>query len=168
MSVDSFADRVHALRDSWIERRQLRPLASAHDFESQFQLLTALYSWTARASDEVGEVYGRDFDLRLSPPPGPFPQDAAFSLSVADAFVLSFRLGERGGAAGPGWFVSVTITTTRANGNAVTAGPERRHGQWTRGRVEELLLTVLGAYERSLSEVGEARGFGARVRARGA
>ena len=34
-------------------------------------------------------------------------------------------------------------------GGAIAAGPERRNGQWTRGRLEELLLSVLGAYERA-------------------
>jgi hypothetical protein len=44
----------------------------------------------------------------------------------------------------------------------VTAGPERRNGQWTRGRVEDILLSVLGAYERAASE--QTRSSGQRAR----
>jgi len=166
MSLEPFADRVRALRDSWMERREVKALAGTHDFDSQFQLLSTLYSWTARAAVDVSEVYGRDLELRLSPPPSPLGRDAAFSVVVADAFVLSFRLTERQRLGTAGWFVSVSIASTGTGGNAVMAGPERRYGQWTHGRIEDLLLTMLGAYERSLS--GEsANGFELRARARG-
>jgi len=40
----------------------------------------------------------------------------------------------------------------------VAAGPERRYGQWTRARLEDLLLSLLGAYERARSEGGEGAG----------
>ncbi len=166
MSVEPFGDRVRALRDSWIERREVKALAGAHDFESQFRLLEMLHGWTTRAAADAAEVYGGELELRISPRPSPAGRDAAFSVVVAEAFVLSFRLAQRQRMGTPGWFVSVSIATTGGHGNAVMAGPERRYGQWTRGGVEDLLLTVLGAYERSLSGEG-ASGSEPRVRVRG-
>jgi hypothetical protein len=165
MSADLFADRVRALRGSWEERREAKSLAGAHDFESQFELLEMLHGWTVRAAADVAEVYGGDLELRLSPPPSRSPGNAAFAVVVAGAFVLSFRLAERQRMGAAGWFVSVSVAAT-TGGNAVMAGPERRYGQWTRGRIEELLLTVLGGYERSRSEGEAPKGLDGRVRAR--
>jgi hypothetical protein len=44
------------------------------------------------------------------------------------------------------------MTTGGPRGTSIAAGPERRNGQWTRARVEDLLLSLLGAYERDRSD----------------
>ena len=66
--------------------------------------------------------------------------------------MVTFSLAERRRMGGSRWFIAVSVATAGPGGSAVAAGPERRNGQWTRGRLEEVLLSVLGAYERSVAD----------------
>lgn len=167
MSGESFSQRVQHLHDSWDERRQIKGIAGAHDFDSQFQLLTTLHEWAEGAVDEIRQVYGDGVHISLSPAPVRDPYGPAFSASLSDSFTLTFALTERRRMGGSRWFISVSVGSSGAAGSVVAAGPERRNGQWTRGRLEELMLSVLGAYERSLSDTEAGMG-GHKLRARGA
>lgn len=159
MSGNSFAARVEMLRDSWLERRQLRNLASAHDFESQLGLLQTMYGWAQRSAADIKGIYGDSLDISLLPEPGTATNFHAFSLTLAQSYTVTFGLGERRRSGSSRWFISATVTTGRG-GAIVAAGPERRTGQWTRARLEDILLSVLGAYERSTAEdVGLADGW---------
>ena len=129
-SVEPFAQRVQSLRETWLERRMVKALASAHDRESQFQLLATLHQWALQAAADIQRVYGETLIVEVSPAP-------------------EAGLAERRRASGGSWFVDASVMGGGRGGGAIAAGPERRNGQWTRGRLEELLLSVLGAYERA-------------------
>ena len=165
MSGESFQRRVELLRDSWAERRQLKGLASVHDFDSQIRLLTTLHSWTEEAAADIAAVYGAALSLSVSPAPESSSSNPAFTVTIGENYTVTFLLSERRRMGGARWFVSVTVGS---GGSIVAAGPERRNGQWTRGRLEDILLSVLGAYERALSEGGKPGSLSPGLRARGA
>ena len=149
MSGESFSQRVQNLHDSWDERRQIKGIASAHDFDSQFRLLAMLHGWASDAVEEIRQVYGESIHVSLAAPPARDPDGPAFSAFLGEAFTLSFALSERRRMGGSRWFISVSVGSSGAGEGVVAAGPARRNGQWSRARLEELLLSVLGAYERS-------------------
>jgi hypothetical protein len=149
MTRESFADRVEALRDSWAERRRIAGFAGAHDLASQLELLQTLHGWAAEAVADIAAVYGPALPIVLSPRPEPPGERASFSVAIAGDFGIAVALAERRRVTGPRWHVSVLVRSP-GSGPVAHAGPERRNGQWTRGRLEDILLSVLGAYERSL------------------
>ena len=155
MHRETFLSRVADLRDSWSERRALSRFAGAHDFDSQFRLLLALHGWASQAAADVASVYVDGMPLSVSPWPERADLPPAFSVSVAGQHAATFSLGERPRLGGSRWHISVLLIAGRRDGAVSHAGPERRNGGWTRGRIEDLLLSLLGAYERSLGEDGE-------------
>lgn len=149
---ENFRRRVAQLRDSWEERRALKGFAGASDFDSQYTLLSAIYRWVAEAATDIRDVYGEGLAVNLGPEPttgGPAP---AFALTLGDATTLTFAMVERTRRDSARWAIAVTIGTGGLAGTVVTAGPERRSAQWTRARVEDILLSVLAAHERATSE----------------
>lgn len=167
MATERFADRVRALRDNWVERRQVRALASAHDFDSQYRLLCTLHEWAGEGVRDIRGVYGPLLPVRVSPSPPDDRRNASFSVVLGDAYVLSFALTDRRRSGASRWYIAVSMASAGPAGNAVAAGPERRNGQWTRGRLEDLLLTVLGAYERSSGKVDVPGSLDDRLKERG-
>jgi len=167
MTGESFASRVQSLRESWIERRQVKGMASVHDFDSQFRLLLTLHGWAEQCVADIHEVYGPDMDATVSPEPQPNGRSAAFNVVIAGSHSVTFSLSERRRMGGSHWFTAVSVASAGPGGGVVAAGPERRNGQWTRGRLEEVLLSVMGAYERSIAD-SEPGGWADEVRARGA
>lgn len=147
---EPFAQRVQALRDAWQERREVKTIASNHDYGSQYALLLTLHRWTAQAAEQIQETYEGSLTVTLSPAPDK-EGVAGFLFVLADAFTVSFSLEERRRMGASRWHIAVSVAAGGAGG-VVAAGPERRNGQWTRSRVEDLLLSVLGAYERSLAD----------------
>jgi hypothetical protein len=111
---------------------------------------------------DIRAVYGKALATSISPAPNAETTNPGFSITLGDQYTLTFSLSERRREGGARWFVSVTVSSGGPGGNMVTAGPERRNGQWTRGRVEDILLSVLGAYERAASE--QTRSSGQRAR----
>lgn len=158
---EPFPQRVQALRDAWRERREVKGLASNHDYGAQYALLLTLHRWAAEAASQIDSVYEGALPVSVSAAPDK-TGIAAFQFLLADAFTVSFSLEERRRMGNSRWHVAVSVSAGGAGG-VVPAGPERRNGQWTRGRVEDLLLSVLGAYERSLADRPAA---GARGRKR--
>lgn len=156
MSSDSFRRRVELLRDAWAERREFQGLASVHDFESQLGLLVAIHSWAEDAAADVLAVYAGSLNIRVSPRPGLAGTDSEFSVTLADNYTITFSLVERRRLGGGRWFISVSVGAGGPGGAIVAAGPERRNGQWTRSRLEDILLSALGGYERAASEGGKA------------
>jgi hypothetical protein len=164
MSGESFERRVETLRDSWAERRQLKGLASVHDFDSQLALLSTLHQWSMAAAEDIRRVYGDALSVTVSPAPGKGDSMPAFAVTLGNSHTVTFVLTERRRMGGSRWFVSVTVGSGGPGGSLVAAGPERRNGQWTRGRLEDILLSVLGAYERSLSDGSKSPGGAFRAR----
>lgn len=150
MTGEPFAQRVQALRDAWQERREVKGLASNHDYGSQYALLLTLHRWTAQAAAQIAEIYDGTLNVAVSAAPDQ-TGIPGFQFVLADAFTVSFRLDERRRMGASRWHIAVSVAAGGAGG-VVPAGPERRNGQWTRSRVEDLLLSVLGAYERSLAD----------------
>lgn len=168
MGGESFQRRVEMLRDSWAERRQLKNLASVHDFDSQFALLCTLHAWSEEAAADIRMVYGDGLAVNVSPAPDAASSSPAFAITLGDQYTVTFVLNERRRMGGLRWFISVSVSTGGPAGAVVAAGPERRNGQWTRGRLEDILLSALGAYERGSSEGGATPGQPPPLRARGA
>lgn len=152
MPPEPFAVRVQTLRDAWIERRQVKAFAGSHERPDQLRLLNTVYEWADGALHEIRTVYGDTLPIDLSPPPAAGDSPPGFHVVLASAFTISFALAERRRGGAPSWCLSVSIGSPGRGGAATPAGPERRNGQWTRARLEELLLGMLGAYERSLAE----------------
>lgn len=151
MHRETFLSRVADLRDSWSERRALSRFAGAHDFASQFRLLLALHGWATQAAADVSSVYEDGVAIAISPRPDRAVAPQAFSASIGE-HTATFTLTERSRIGGSRWHVSVAMTAGRRDGAVSQVGPERRNGGWTRGRIEDLLLSLLGAYERSRVE----------------
>jgi hypothetical protein len=129
--------------------------------------LTTLHDWAETAAADIRKVYGDSLGVSVSPLPRKEDATPAFTVTLGNSYTVTFVLTERRRMAGTRWFVSVTVGSGGPGGAIVAAGPERRNGQWTRGRLEDILLSVLGAYERALSESGKPNA-GASFRARGA
>lgn len=154
MSHESFQRRVAVLRDSWAERRAIKGIAGAHDFDSQFGMLLTIYQWAGDAAGDIRAVYGEALAVTISPPPDRAGSAPAFVVTIGPTYTVTFVLTERTRMGSPHWAIGVTVGAG-GPGEAITAaGPERRNSQWTRGRLEDDLLSVLGAYERALSEGG--------------
>ena len=166
MGGESFQRRVELLRDSWAERRQLGGVASVHDYDSQFRLLLALHAWSLDAASTIEAVYGTALSLRVSPAPLNGGANPAFTVTIGENHTVSFLLTERRRVGGPRWYVSVMVGEGGPGGSVVVAGPERRNGQWTRGRLEDILLSVLGAWERSAAEGGKPGSLSSGLRTR--
>ena len=147
---ERFAARAQALRDTWIERRQMKTLASSHDFSSQFELLATLHRWSLDLAEDVARVYGDTLRVEITRPPEATSSPPAFSLVIGDSSGVTFTLTERRRPGDSRWFVAVVVASPGSGGGVAAAGPERRNGQWNRSRLEDLLLSVLGAHERSL------------------
>jgi hypothetical protein len=147
---ENFASRVQTLRDTWVERRQVGQLASAHDFDSQFRLLQTLHNWAGVALADVQGVYGETLPLALSPMPEQSDDPPAFSLVVDTQHSLTLSLSERRRMGAARGHLGISVSAAGAAHASANAGPERRNGQWTRARLEDLILSLLGAYERSL------------------
>lgn len=146
----------------------MKDFASVHDFESQLELLRTLHSWAESAARDIRTVYGPAIAVGVSGVPAAGVSNPAFSLTVSGNYAVTFALHERRRLDAPRWFISVTVSSGGPSGAIVAAGPERRNGQWTRARLEDVLLSVLGAYERSTSEGAKTGKPGAGLRARGA
>ena len=158
LTLEPFRRRVEQLRDAWAERRALRGIARAHDRASQLALLRTLHAWAVEAAADIRAVYGPGLAVEVSRLPADDTEAAAFTVRVAQDHTLAFALVERRRVGGTRWHIAVTMSTGGPRGSTAAAGPERRNGQWTRARLEDLLLSLLGAYERARSEGSEGAG----------
>lgn len=154
MGHENFRRRVAQLRDSWEERRALKGFAGAPDFDSQYTLLSAIHRWVEEAVVDIRDVYGDALAVHLGPGPLPDTPVPAFALTLGDSTTLTFAMVERTRMDAPRWAIAATIGTGGPGGSVVAAGPERRSAHWTRARIEDILLSVLGAHERASSEGG--------------
>lgn len=167
-SHESFQRRVSVLRDSWAERRALKGLGSTGDFDSQYGLLLTLYRWADEATADIRNVYGDSLAVNISPTPERDGSAPAFVITLGDNYTVTFVLSERTRMGSPRWSIAVTLGAGGPGGSIAAAGPDRRNSQWTRGRLEDILLSVLGAYERAVSEGGGWPPPASSLRPRGA
>lgn len=141
-----FRERVQALRDSWEERREVRPLAASFDLDSQCRLLAVLHNWAEDCAAIIRSIYGQQFDLVVESLPGGEPH--AFSVRLGGVMSLTFALTQRRRQGSSLWTISAHVSAIH-RGFLVPVDPERRNGPWSRARLENLILSLLGAYERS-------------------
>lgn len=168
MGGETFAQRVQNLKGSWSERRETRGIAGARDFESRFRMLVAIHGWAEEAVREIQRTYGDEVSASVSPVPTRDQHGMAFSVFLANAFSLTFALADRPKLGQSQWFISVTTGSPGGEGSAAVAlGVGQRDGNWSRSRLEDLLLSVLGAWERSRFEADAHRSAG-RFHTRGA
>ena len=151
MTSDPFVRRVQQLRDAWIERRQLKRFASSVDFESRFALLGELHRWTTDAIDQIQTVYGEQLILSVGPIPGSAETPPAFAVSFAGQYLITFAMWAREVTTNPAWQIRVSVAALTTTSPPASAGPERRTGQWTPSRLQELLLSLLQAWEKTLA-----------------
>jgi hypothetical protein len=147
---EPFGARVQQLHDAWVERRALAHLASDHNFEAQFDLLTTLHGWAEEAFRDIAAIYDGALDLWLSPAPSKADTPPAFTVRMGDQETATFALVGRSRVSTTRWHVSASIGPGAGIGRPTVAGPERSKGQWSRSRLEDLLLSLVSAYERSL------------------
>jgi hypothetical protein len=163
MASESFEDRVRQLHETWAEQRDLTGLWAGSDFASRFQLLTLLHGWAAEATKTIGRVYGASFVSAVGPPPDGSDQPPGFSVTIAGGYTARFFLKERHSDGGGLWSLSATVRTPGAAGATTTVGPDRRHRGWSRGQLEDVLLSMLAAYEREEVEGPRPKASGRRA-----
>ena len=145
MDGTSFEERVRLLRLSWEERREAATLGRGRDRASQHRVLRNVHAWAGEAIADARQVYGDEPGITISP----FDAwDEAFSVTVAGHHRAEFALVERPSRRTGEWRVIARVTAD-PGAPPGELGPERRTRHWTRRRVEDVLLTLLGAYERT-------------------
>ncbi len=153
---DSFRERVEALRDAWEARREVRPLAAAQDLGSQCELLAVIHRWANKAADDVRAIYGPE--LRLSIDDGPGGHPPSFGVVFGGALTLTFAVTEKRRGPGEAWTISTHLSAV-GPGFSAAGEPQRRNGQWSRARLEEVFLSALGMFERGRSTDGSDQRF---------
>jgi len=162
VASEAFESRVRELRDTWAEQRELSNFAGGNDFDSRFQLLTVLYGWALEAVKAISSVYGEDFLITVSPVPLASAQPPAFSVTIARGYSARFFLKERQAQGSNHWTVGAAVATPGSVIATTTVGPDRRHRGWSHGQVEEILLSMLAAYERDEVEGPRPKANGRR------
>ena len=145
MDGTPFEVRVRSLREGWVERRESGFLSRSHDFDSQRQVLANIHRWATECIEDVRHVYGEAFPITIDP----LGDAGPFRITVGAVQNAAFELVDRGGAERPSWQVVARVAT--GGGEAGQAPEERRVRHWRRSQVEEILLSLLSAYERSLT-----------------
>jgi len=125
----------------------VRTLAASHDHRSQLQLLETLHRWARESCDDIGRVYGEGVAAWVDPIGFEDANGVASFHAMVAGFTVIFLLVSHDPAA-PRWAVTATVLPDGTR-DAAIAGPERRHGHWTRGRIEDLFLSLLSAHERA-------------------
>ena len=98
----------------------------------------------AECIEDVRHVYGETLPIAIDS----LDERARFAITVGAGQRAAFELVDRGSAERPSWQVVARVAT---GGEAGEVPEERRVRHWRRGQVEEILLSLLSAYERSLT-----------------
>lgn len=140
-----FEARVRSLHQAWLERRESWVLSRAHDLDSQRRVLANVHGWASECIEDVRHVYGETLPLTIEP----LGEPGCFNVAVGASQCATFALVDRGNPERPSWQVVARVVTHGDEGGQ--AADERRVRRWGRAQVEEILLSLLGAYERSLA-----------------
>ncbi len=140
-----FEARVRSLHQAWLERRESWVLSRTHDVDSQRLVLANVHRWASECIEDVRHVYGETLPLTIEP----LGERDCFDVAIGASQCATFELVDRRNGERPSWQV-VARVVTRGDEDA-QAADERRVRRWGRAQVEEILLSLLGAYERSLT-----------------
>lgn len=157
MESEQFEVKIRALRQLWDEKRQTAQLSTGDEFASRLELLQLIHHWLDDSLEAINRYYGDVPGTRLGPVPGPDDATAGFTLTLFDQYMLRFRMVSRRGPAGQVWAVAGEAGNLGARPMLTALGPTRRHGQWTRERIEQILLSILSQFERDRLEQGQGR-----------
>ncbi|GAB4335377.1 MAG: hypothetical protein Kow0010_22840 [Dehalococcoidia bacterium] len=147
MVREPFRFRVEALREAWRDRREASQLSARHDYAAQQQLLRLLHGWVTASLSDVREVYGPSLAATIEPDSGEVAAaEGAFTVAIGQG-VATFSLRQQRREGAPAWRVASTVTVA---GQPLPATSGARARRWTRAKADEILLTLLAAYERSL------------------
>ena len=144
MDGTPFATRVRSLHEGWLERRESWLLGRARDRDSQRRVLANIHRWAGECIADVRHVYGETLPIASDP----LGERDRFAITVGSGQRAAFELVDRGSAERPAWQVVARID---AGGEPGQSPDERRVRHWRRAQVEEILLSLLSAHERSLS-----------------
>ena len=101
-----------------------------------------------RQVEDIRDVYGKRFPIALGPSPERDQDPPAFLVLIAEVQTLIVALTEQryGGE-------SVYSVAMSMHGNVLpqVTGPSGKPGHWTRLQLEDVLLSMLGTFERSRS-----------------
>ncbi len=142
MDGTPFEARVRSLHEGWVERRESGFLSRSHDFDSQRRVLANIHRWAGECIEDIRHVYGEAFPIAIEP----LGDSAPFGITVGAVQRAAFELVDRGGGERSSWQVVARVAT-----GAGEPPEERRVRHWRRSQVEEILLSLLSAYERSLT-----------------
>ena len=145
MDGTPFEARVRSLHEGWVERRESGFLSRSHDFDSQRRVLANIHRWAGECIEDIRHVYGEAFPIAIEP----LGDSAPFGITVGAVQRAAFELVDRGVGERSSWQVVARVAT--GAGEAGEAPEERRVRHWRRSQVEEILLSLLSAYERSLT-----------------
>ena len=145
-----FEARVRSLHEGWVERRESGILARAHDFDSQRRVLANIHRWASECIGDVRQVYDETLPLSIDPLEQDARGGAFFAVTVGAGPRVSFELVDRGSGERSSWQVVARVGAGRDEAGAARL-EERRVRHWRRSQVEEILLSLLSAYERSLT-----------------
>ena len=101
------------------------------------------------ALEDIRNVYHDAMPASITPRPSESDQQPSFTVSVGTGNSATFALGAARRRNGREWHITAQITS--AGGIAAEeSGPAgRRVRRWSRRRVDDILLALLGAHERS-------------------
>ncbi len=146
-----FRNRVEELRAAWKERRELEELAGSSE-AGQRALLHELYRWATEAADDIAAAYGGELEVAVTAAEGAGGL-SAFTVTIDGGYRLTLALEGRGKGR---WTIAAALTLGPSEA-PVAAGPSRGGARWTRRRLEELLLSLLTAYERTRTRARSGR-----------
>lgn len=148
MPKELFAVRLRTIRETWDERRALIHAGTTRNFDSQFLLLREMHEWATEAVRDIREVYGRRFPISLGPAPDRDEFPPAFHVAIGEGQALMVSLREQRFGLESNWGVVMSM-----HGQEIPHGshPRVRPGTWTRADLEDVLLSMLGSFERSRS-----------------
>ena len=145
MEGTPFEARVRSLREKWVERRETGTLSRSHDLESQLRVFENVHRWASECLGDIDIVYGEALNTAIDPLAGS-GASRRFAVAVGGDERATFELVDRGTAERPAWLGVVRV----AAGGRPREG-ERRIRFWRRPQVEEIVRSLLGAYERARS-----------------
>jgi hypothetical protein len=146
-----FSEKLRAIHDSWAEARDTREIRRLRTAAAQAEMLALIHAWCVRLAAQMEEIYGSLVRLSALNPYG--SEDMGFDLAIGDDHQMAVSLqpgkASTSGSA-PTWEVQIRLRYPEEPA-WVVATWGRRNQNWTRQRIEEVLLSLLSAFERSRS-----------------
>lgn len=141
MGNEDFRQRLSQLAESWEERRVSVTLGRRRVQPAQLELLGLIHGWAREALRDVVSVYGSTVKAALSPLESGGGQ--TFRVEVGESHA-TFEVMLDGGHK-DSWRTTAVV---RLSGEPAEKAHSHRPREWSRRRVEEIVLQMVGAFER--------------------